>query len=174
MNARKDMQQHASYKRFMQSAGRIGSVRSLEVTHGPAGWHVHTHDLGFLEHPLKLQGRERGMKLADFEERYRGFWRPAARRSGLRTGPGALHLKQVTHEDFRDEWDIVAELTHGYRKAASAPNRSPMQLLHAYMTGDEEAGALFRTFALATKGRKRLVWSDGLEHRLGQTPEMAF
>lgn len=166
--ARRLMHQNNSYKSHMTKATRLGSIRSLEFTHGQDGWHVHTHDFGFLQHPLRVgaRGPRLGMGIKSFEEGHLRYWRNATRQVGLKTKPTSLHLKVVTAKDIFSGWDVVEEVTQGYIKAARAPNQSPMQLLYAATQGDEAAAALYRDYALATQGRGKLVWSDGLKERL--------
>ena len=46
-----------------------------------------------------------------------------------------------------------------------------MGLLLDFLTGDEEAGALWRQYARTFKGRRQLSWSDGLRDLLGLEAE---
>lgn len=164
--ARRDMHATWGYKELMKQAGKVGSVRSLEMTVGPEGWHVHTHDLLFIDQPFKLTGRGNTMKLNEFHRKYQHFWRKSARKFGLVTGKNSIHIVLLKAESFSGRWDIVAELVNLHQKAARPPNKSPMQLLHAYMSGDEAAGIRFKEYSEAVFARNRIVWSDGLERRL--------
>ena len=69
--------------------------------------------------------------------------------------------------DFAGGWDAASEITAGTRKKArTVAGRTPMQLLSDYaLHDDQEAGDLFIEFSLQFKGRRQLVWSDGLKKR---------
>jgi hypothetical protein len=151
----------------MQSFGLVGSVRSLEVTHGANGWHPHYHELAFLRagvDPLALQG-----VLLD-------VWSAAVVDAGLRdiTSRGVdVTMADLTVADYLSKfghdrvWGLDAEIMLGRLKRAHLKGATPVQLLTAAMAGDIEAAALWLEYAAATKGQRQTVWSNGLRALLG-------
>jgi len=141
--------------------GYVGSVRALEVTHGVNGWHPHLHVLVLLARPLTdvqrfmlsdlLHARWSWVTLRNgFEELHRVH--------GLRLDDGQQAGK------YAAKWGIPEELTKAHVKLGRREgSRTPWVLLADYtLNADKEAGALFREFASAFKGKSQLHWSRGL------------
>lgn len=152
----------------------VGSVRSLEVTHGGHGWHPHIHELVLLAAPL--DDTTRYALLSEL----RDMWLHAL----AKTGRDASYLWGIDVRDAAAEvadyvakfgrepieekrWTLEHELTKSAVKKARRGGRSPMQLLWDYGQGDQEAGQLWREYALTFHGRNQLVWSRGLRALLG-------
>jgi hypothetical protein len=186
------------YRLSVLVPGYMGSVRSLEVTHGENGWHPHLHVLVFTDAVLD----DKALDLAHFkvwgkwEARVHGLmgsspsrkafsFAPAVRGSfqagelehvcpvtGYVTKFGADHQLQKIVEDRR-RWGAADELTKGHLKTAGRGGRSPWQLLADYQGGDLQAGMLWREFVEAFKGRAQLCWSRGLRAELGLDDEQS-
>lgn len=142
--------------------GYAGSVRALEVTHGESfGWHPHLHVLVCTAAPVddlvalssKLFERWRRAVLAV------GLQEPSSKAFNLQDGAAAAK--------YVSKWGIVEEVTKANVKTAAGSNRSPRQLLLYYALGEQWAGALYRQYAEAFKGRSQLQWTPGLKKRLG-------
>lgn len=162
-------------KRLMSDLGRIGHVRSWEVTHGRLrevnnGWHPHFHLLLFLDRPC--------LDLSAAEARAFTIWHNACRLGGLplpnrRYGVtiqdgkrAAAYVAKMGLEDARG-WGLDSEMTKGHIKRAK-DGETPFDLLRACLAGqDPQARALFREFGEAFKGKRQLVWSRGLRDRFG-------
>jgi hypothetical protein len=172
--AQSRMKATRAYKRIMERAGALGSVKALEVTHGANGWHPHTHTLIFA----------RADQL-DVLEGIRDLWAAAVERVGL--GRVNEHGFDVRGGDFAAEyvakfgkepsagtraasrawWTASHELTKGHTKATQRMNgATPFTLLRWYREGDALSGALFSEYAHAFKGRAQLYWSRGLTSKI--------
>ena len=144
----------------------VGSITATEVTHGSNGWHPHFHVLLFL--------RGRGADVSDLlARRLPAEW---LRSLGRVTVSGRGDDRPLDGEEHRAfQWqsaeaagDYVAkfgaadEIALGPRKLGRSSSRSWLQLL-ADSARDPRAGELFRTYALAFKGRRQLSWSPGFK-----------
>lgn len=142
-------------------SGYVGQVRALEVTHGAHGWHPHLHVLLFLDQPPDFKALHRQLWAS---------WRALVLGAGLGTpAEGAFKVQDGSvAAKYASKWGIPEEMTKGHFKTArSARGRTPFALLRDYLTSDQQAGALFREFAAAFKGRRQLRWSPGLRDLLG-------
>jgi len=150
--------------------GYLGSVRALEVTHGMNGWHPHLHVLVLLARPLTdvqrfmlsdlLHARWSWITLRNgFEELHRVH--------GLRLDDGRQAGK------YAAKWGIPEELTKAHvKEGRREDSRTPWALLADYtLKADHQAGALFREFAEAFKGKSQLHWSRGLRAVFGLDEE---
>ncbi len=145
--------------------GYVGQVRALEVTYGENGWHPHVHILLFLAAGCDLQALQDTLWMR---------WERLVERSGLGTpSPSAFSLQDGSHASrYVGKWGLAEEVTKAnVKQARSSAGRSPFALLADYATGDHQAGALFREFATAFKGKQQLRWSRGLRDVLGLSAE---
>jgi hypothetical protein len=145
--------------------GYVGHIRALEVTHGEHGWHPHVHILLFIASGCDLQALHEALWTR---------WERRVKRSGLGTpSPSAFSLQDGSHASrYVGKWGLAEEVTKAnVKQARSAAGRSPFALLADYVAGDRQAGALFREFAAAFKGRHQLSWSRGLRDALGLSAE---
>lgn len=163
---------------LLRDLGRVGQVRSWEVTHGRLrvishGWHPHFHILLFLDRPIE--------HLPSVELMLFGHWASACVRSGLerpserfgvRLDDGsraAQYVAKMGLEDAKGEgWGLESEMTKGHCKR-SREGETPLDLLRAYLAddADRQAAWLFREYSSAFHGKRQLVWSRGLRDRLG-------
>lgn len=180
-----------AYRRILGpkgSAARLGSVKSLEVTHGPNGFHPHVHELIFARRRAfgeGAPGEEPSLSSIDIDE-LRAAWLHALLKVrllpaykldwavryafDLRGGEAAADYIAKFGKDGR--WGQSQEMTGhvkkiGAREVEGRAHRTPFQLLADSMAGDQEAGALFIVYASAFRGKRQLTWSPGLKRALG-------
>lgn len=154
--ARKLMMNRRPWKGLKKRIGLVGTVRALEVTYGENGWHVHVHELLFLmpEKPvscLQLQGEILSM------------WQAACQSAGM--GTPNLHGVQVDDgakaARYASKWGMEDELTKSHVKQGRGENLTPWDFLR------REEEELFQEYVKAFKGKRQLVWSEGLRELLG-------
>lgn len=156
---------------FKDQFGWVGDVRALEVTYGQEnGWHPHIHVVMLLEKQLQVQ------EMDNLRHKLREKWLSTLIRHGfdatyengvdVRDGDRFVQEYLAKFGKTPDSWSVQHELTKSAQKTAFDDHRTPFQLLADYAKGDKQAGALFREYALAFKGRNQLVWSRGLKHAL--------
>jgi hypothetical protein len=156
--ARRKLRDGKAYGTATRSAGIVGGVRALEVTHGVHGWHPHTHELLFCE-----AGEEPD------PERLLEAWKAAY----VRAGGKEPNEHGVRWEDgdkaarYASKWGAAEELTKAHIKRGKNGGRTPWDLLRSSVEGDKVAGDLFKEFAHVFQGKKQLVWSKGLRDLLG-------
>jgi hypothetical protein len=185
-DALRKMKNRKPHKAWSKSVGLVGTIRALEVTQGqPNGWHVHTHEILFCRSSRQKNGFARSSRTnAKGEVRpvvppvsvdVLPFWKSACLKAGLnepdhhgvdiKTGDDAIG-------DYVSKWGIAHEATKSMTKRGRCGRRSPWDLLREFiMTGDEDEAALFREYAENFKGKRQLVWSDGLRDLLGLAAE---
>lgn len=145
--------------KFWDSIGCIGTVRAWEVTHGVNGWHPHFHLLAFVRS---------GVDLYKMKNDLYDLWANSCRLAGLPIPSrehGADVKGGVEAAAYATKWGLEQEMTKGHmKKARSIKGRSPFDLLRAFLFDrDRLAAALFKTYARAFKGKRQLVWSNGLK-----------
>jgi hypothetical protein len=163
----------APWSRFKSRHGIEHDVNALEILHGAHGWHPHKHVLMLLDHEPEAQEIE---AIRDYLTRR--FHRMAAKLGryvsnnwgvDVRAGDGA-----AAYLAKGDGWGVSEELTQ--RNAKTSAGRTPWQLLEAYRDGDQQAGALFREYAQAIKGKRQLTYSrslSGIRETLAEARELA-
>ncbi len=170
--ARQVMCRSRAYRAVMGELDLLGKVHALEVTHGVNGWHPHIHEL------LMISGGF--VDLISLETQLRVLWLRSLKQQEMSGDHHALRV-QLANGDVGDYvakfdgsamWTAAHELTkQTVKEGRASGSRSPMALLRDYLEGDENAGVLWREYALEFKGRRQLVWSDGLRARLGLVVE---
>jgi hypothetical protein len=155
-------------QKFNRRHGVLGRVRSLENTHGRNGWHPHIHELVFLE------GESSAEAMA---EELRPRWGRAVLKAGLRAVndhgidvrfSNEFIASYIANFGKEPTWSREHELTKANSKMGKRGSRTPLALLGDYSwEQDEKAGALWRIYARTFKGKRQLVWSDGLRRLLG-------
>lgn len=159
-----------AFKRLREYLGLVGSVRSLEITRGCNGWHVHTHEIWF----LKPDGCDAKTSAWNLKDRAKACllrrWQQACLKAGLEE-PDAEHGLTIQDgsyaDDYLSKWGAAEELTKSHIKRGKCGSLSAWGLLALATDGDRTAGALFRSFATCFKGRRQLFWSKGLRALLG-------
>ena len=155
--------------------GVQGTIRVLEVTYGPNGWHPHFHVLFFLDTNLTPEIVESAWYM---------LWLDACRKSGL-GDPSPEH--GVRFDDgsgaarYVSKWGLDQEMTKGHLKRGKT-SINPFDLIR-YKAGlvspdlqavfdslginQDKAGSLFVVYLKAFKGSRQLYWSNGLRDLLG-------
>ena len=158
-------------------------LKSVEVTHGKSGWHVHLHCLLFLKRGLSTVERE------SLEARLYSRWRSAAERKKFKA-PSRKHgiklERAVRDKNASDLGSYMAkgavtsvfeslswEMTSGQTaKTAKSENRSPFQILDDIRrSGDYSLKnpdvRLWRIWESGSLGRRQMAWSMGAKDLLG-------
>jgi hypothetical protein len=171
--ARRLMLNRKPWKRFAGKLAIQGTIRALEVTHGHSnGWHVHFHVLLICAFP--------SWSVKEWEDEWREEifiqWRSACLTAGLEA-PSGRHGVDLAHgesaADYVSKWGVEDEMTKGHIKQGFDGNLSPFEFLDKCIEGDDRYKALFQEFDKAFKGRRQLVWSDGLRDLLRIDPEVS-
>jgi hypothetical protein len=185
------MQTGNAYKRLKAMVGIVGTVRALEVTNGPSGWHPHLHILFLTDKPL--EDRATGVVGRDGQRFVQAMKRRWTRRVTARNKETGKAYRPPSHEHgvtflpcHKDEYitkmGLADELTRGSWKKSRevAGYRTPIQILAniaaARDTKSEPSKrdvALWTEYADAMKGAKQLTWSRGLRRRYNLAPEQS-
>ena len=161
--ARGLLRNRKTWKGWASRVGLKGSVRALEVTHGGNGWHVHSHELLFLEGFA-------GGDLPGLEAEVLRMWQAACETAGAGTpNEHGVRLHDGTYAaQYASKWGLDQELTKGHIKRGRGGNSSPWDLLREVLaTGEDEPAELFREYVKGFKGRRQLSYSEGLRCLLG-------
>jgi hypothetical protein len=148
-----------SAKALWSEIDTAGTVRAYEVTYGANGWHPHFHILIFCRS---------GLDLAEYRRRFYAEWANACRLAKLPIPSEAHGVRLDGGEEAgayvtKGLWGLDREMTKGHIKK-SIKGRSPFDLLRSYLYDDDkQAGALFRVYADAFKGKRQLQYSNGLK-----------
>ena len=161
------MQSGKQWGTIKAQMGFAGSIRALEVTHGPNGWHPHIHVLLFT----------REMTASDLEELRQTLsarWQRCVEKAlGTEHRPNdrnGCDLKQCFDSNYLNKLGL--ELTAPIGKDAQNENRAPMQIAYDFVTNGSEADLiLWRTYCKGMKGARMLTWSRGLRDRAGLNEE---
>lgn len=156
------MKQRRDWKRFRADYSGL-TITATEVTHGDRhGWHPHFHILVF------VSGVAAEAEAVEAVEALRPAWMSAMAAEGLDGNGAAFDVRGAgAAGDYVAKWGAAEELSFGDAKAARKGNRTPLQLLDAAADGDGRARLLWAAYAEAFKGRRQLIWSDGLKAACG-------
>jgi hypothetical protein len=136
----------------------VGTVTALEVTHGPNGWHPHLHLLLF------LRPGAHGL-VDDLEQWLPATWKGTVG-SVLEAAPDlehGVHVMQLGATSAKYVAKIADETTRADLKGDAT---SPFALLDGVGDGDVEAVARWIEYSRTMKGRRAIVWSNGLREQL--------
>lgn len=174
--ARRGVSQARRVRRLRDDLGVVGSVRTVEVTHGSAGWHPHVHEIVILRRkPSERQLAElRDAEFSVWEKQAvkRGLGAPMKRFYDVRLADLSESLTDYmvkTGSEFNSEEarKLAFEL-QGATVKRGRGSRTPWEiLLDVVASGDAADLALWEEYEKATKGRRALVWSDGLKAMVG-------
>jgi hypothetical protein len=158
--------------RLKQTVPVVGTIRSVEVTHGPNGWHPHLHVLVFID------GQVDAGQLAELGIHVRSKWSSFITRAGYRP-PSDLHGVKidVCHSaaeaglyiaKTQEGRSVGNELARGDMKSArAATHRVPFQILGEIAdTGDLDGLPLWHEYEKATRRHQAITWSKGLRELL--------
>lgn len=160
---------------------RLGTVRSLEVTHGVNGWHPHVHEVLFMDDDALLNSTRAKDELTH-------QWVMSLCKAGLGSREkleamyqhsfdirGGDYVSDYIHKFGREPiavsgWTIAHEVTKANSKMGKNARRigdefhyTPFQLLFFAAEGDETAAALFKEFSTCFEGRRMNYWTNGLK-----------
>lgn len=166
---------------FLKSEmGQIGAIRATEITFGNNnGWHPHFHELAVFD--WEALGDVTPSELSEsLRSHCSARWQVCLEKSGLNgianiaynVSGGAHDVDEYVAKfgqlPLDGVWGQSSELTrHQSKRAITNDGKTPFELLSDYGNGDKKAGKLFIEYAIATKGRKQLFWSQGLRSLLG-------
>jgi hypothetical protein len=149
-----------------------GQIRSVEVTHGPNGWHPHLHVLVFIEGPAGAR------ELADLAVHVRSKWRCLITRAGYRA-PSDMHGVKIEVCTSAAEAGLYVakvqdtgkspgnEMARSDLKSGRSGHRTPFEILGEIAdTGDLEGLPRWLEYEKATKGHQAITWSAGLRRLL--------
>jgi len=191
--ARQRFQSSKGWKKVMGedgTAGRVGSVTSLEVTYGISnGWHPHLHMLVFCkpgafgEGPADELGRLSSSAIDYFRTEWvrhlekRGLVdasnRTWAQQYALDVRGGSKAAEYIAKWGHEESWGMSSELTSSHAKVGkrdtwgAKDHYTPFQLLEMSSVGDGHASCAFREFVTEFDGRRMLTWSPGLKAHFG-------
>jgi len=153
--AKRRMIQHKRYKKVKEKL--IGTVTATEVTGGGVnGWHPHFHMILI----LKTSTEEEALALV---KTLKQPWLVSLRAEGLEGSDAAFQVQNASAAGkYITKWGAAEELALSGKKKGRA-GRTPFQLLADYADDDSRAGFLFQEYSKAFKGRRQLVWSNGLK-----------
>lgn len=155
----------ASWARWKERLGYVGTIRAVEVTDGVNGWHPHLHALFLWARQLTAAER------SAFGSWLRGRWAKVVERRGFGTinehgtdvrpvlgaGDLAKYLCKV-----ESGWGVGLELTRSDLKS-----NSPLRHLREFArTGDMAHGRRWQEYEAATFGKRALRWSPNLRRQL--------
>jgi len=167
--ARTKQRERYSWKTLSSRLGLAGTLRALEQTYGQNGWHIHTHELLFIQ-----PGADR-VDIPQTMLEILTTWQRACKSVGLRL-PSIEHgvdLRDGSYADqYVNKWGIEEELTKSHIKKGRVESMTPWDFLRGFLeTGDCLYADLFREYAKVFKGKRQLVWSRGLRDLLGLDEE---
>jgi hypothetical protein len=172
-------------KGFAERYGIAGTTRTAEITDGANGWHSHLHALIWTEEPAS---RETADKLSEELSRR---WQSRCKTVGLPTpdkkvgcqvdpatrdkaGQAALaryvaKVQEQKADGTEISRSLASELVRGDTKLArGAKGRTAYDLAALAVAGDEQARERWWEYERATKGRRCLTWTHGLQERLAE------
>jgi hypothetical protein len=123
-----------AYQTFAKEYGIIGSIRTLEITHGDNGWHPHIHEL--LIHSADVSPET-------LHENIYPRYLAALNKQGRHALAKGLDVKASDDDVYEyiskyghlplSKWSLAHEMTAQARKEAKLDHRSSMQILYDLM-----------------------------------------
>ena len=159
------------WTRLRARLGIVGSIRSMEITHGENGWHPHLHVLMFVTDDLDAR------QLAALHLYMRDSWGQYVVKAGYRL-PHGVHGVDIGRCSSAEEAGayiaktqdgraVGNEMARGDMKQGRQGGRTPFEILDDFRwTGDAEDIGLWHEYERATKGRQAITWSNGLRKLL--------
>jgi hypothetical protein len=155
-----------AWVRLRKDVGIVGTIRSMEVTHGANGWHPHLHVLVFFD------GRPDAEGLAAFALHVRRQWGRHITKAGFRA-PNNHGVNIQLCESAAEAGQYIAktqdgrsagnEIARGDMKQGRSGSRTPFEILDDFRwTGDAGDRQLWHEYERATRGRQAITWSKGL------------
>lgn len=161
--------------RLRDRLGVVGTIRSVEVTHGANGWHPHLHVLMFIE------GNPDASGLADLTLHIRRAWVGVITGAGFRAPNSHGVDIQRCHSSAeaglyiaktQDGRSTGNELARGDLKGGRNGSRTAFEILDDFRwTGDSGDLALWHEYERATRRHQAISWSKKLRERLDLVTE---
>ncbi|MFD1502716.1 protein rep, partial [Streptosporangium lutulentum] len=158
--------------------GIVGTIRSMEVTHGRSGWHPHLHVLIYVQGDMEAAG------LASMVTYLRSRWRDFVVSKGYRP-PSDQHGVDVQRCASAEEAGLYIAKTQDGRsvgnevaradlKQGRKASRTPFEILDDFRwSGDCADLDLWNEYETATKGRQCITWSKALRQILQAAEEQS-
>lgn len=152
--------------------GIEGTVRTLEVTLGPSGWHPHLHALIFLRRPRGVRARRA------IQKNFFGRFSKVIQRAGYRAPDIRNCPIEIVHSAEVGQYvtkfsGVVRELTAWHMKKGRSQSRTPMQLLQDLVANNSaEDRRRWSEWETGTYRRRQLTYSRGLRKRLTKREEI--
>ena len=142
----------------LKAAG-VEYLRGYDITYGEHGWHPHIHTVVLFSPAVSDPGAEAQRLLDRWISAIRAFGGDVLP-DGLDAQPCADATKAASYAcHMAGVWEAAA----GVKKECKAPGSwTVFDLAQAAVRGDETAVRLWLEYAVATKGRRALVCSQGL------------
>lgn len=153
--------------------GLLGALRSVEVTHGAAGWHPHLHAVVLGSSSAAAAIVQRWLEaLPSARPQAQSIERINLADAGSRERAASYASKGSTVETCSRA--AAAELAQGAHKS-SVHGRTVAQLMRDCASGDTRARALLQEYMIATKGRRawHVVRARSIERELGVSLRVA-
>jgi hypothetical protein len=173
MNAWRRMSTGRAGKAMRKLLGVEGTIRALEVTDGPNGFHPHFHVLVFSTGGFSPESVQAG---------FLPLWQDACVKAGLPcpSDEHGLHVDDGSWAaNYAAKWGLeedvavarhglAGEVTRGHMKVSRGDaGMTPWDMLRDILkTGSQRSEERFRLYAEAFKGRRQLYWSNGLRAAL--------
>jgi len=142
--------------RAYRALGLVGSVVANEVTHGNNGFHPHFHIIALMP----------GADLSPLES-LRSEWLRCLSRVGLDGNGHAFDVQDGSAAgEYISGWSAGEEVALSDRKAGRGASRSMWEVLADARDGCKRSERIWLEYALASKGRRALVWSPGLKNKV--------
>jgi len=165
------------WRRVRDDLGIVGSIRSVETTHGGSGWHPHAHVLIFAKGATDPAG------IAQLAAYMRGRWAKWITGQGYRMPHGIHGVDIGICRSAQEAGNYVAkthdgrsvgnEIARGDMKQGRSGSRTPFEILDDFRwTGNAEDLDLWHEYETATKGHQAITWSRGLREILAAGPEL--
>jgi len=154
------------WQKFREYIGYVGTISTLEVTFNPKynGWHPHYH---------MLLITEKNIREKEIKEYFSSIYIKALNKiGGYATEEIAVDVQYAREKEeaagYILKWGVMEEVTRSHIKKAGGGGFSAFELLDiAEETGEFWAIEAFKEFAEATKGKRLLSFSKGLNSILG-------
>lgn len=151
-----------AWQRARKRIGFVGSVRRLEVTRGPNGWHPHLHLLIWATGDLTAE-------IDWLSKRWQAM---VARHLGERHEPDPRYGLDVRPIDDAEEYVTkpIHEVTDSDTKRSEATGHESIAQLCDRVAGPDPSAAdleAWLEWCQATRGRRALTWSQGLRAAAG-------
>lgn len=160
-------------KERRETFGVMGTIRTLEVTHGDHGWHPHLHalvlvDVGQADDLVEVLGRDIVRAWCDAIEDA-GHPRPARaaqRVEVVRDAAAVAKYVAKVQDDHAGAMTVAMEMTRSDLKSGRRSSRTPFEILRDFTrTGDMRDVLLWWEYEEVTRRRHAITWSKGLRAR---------